>query len=415
MESLEKNLFKTYQLRSLLELGRLSEAWLATRLDNGREVVVKLIPLRRIAGQTEKANEHFTEIAAKVAGLEHPNIMPVLDYGRAEGYFYLVTPFAPNGSLQQRLQLEAPTQNQAIELALQVLSGLAYAHGQGVVHGQLSPVSLWLDETGRWRIDDFVEAEIERRLLKQTGELKPPLEDAANYLAPEQYQGQVRPQSDLYAVGVLLYRLLTGQLPNFEAGQPAAFPHPLVLPSLESVLVKALQKAPEQRFNSADEMAAAIKTALERTQPRPISQKPIYQTTRQTPPLPPESDKAKTKSFPAAPELRNAVSASQPRGQESNPFELTSSGLFSISSKPPTSATKSQYTTTFSPENAVTAPYSFSGLLNQLDGLEPEEQTLFQFGFVRPEKTSFVPELTGLIFLLMLAIGLATLVVFLSL
>lgn len=451
---LENNLFETYQLRSLLGLGGMGEAWLAIRLMPRSEVVIKLIPARNLSHESDN---DFITTAQAVARLQHPNILPLIDYGRVEGYFYLVTPYKAKGSLQQLLQTETLPPFQAFEIAGQTLAGLNYAHQQGIIHGNLKPSNILLNNNGRWLVADFGVIEIESKVAGST-----PDENFfadSPYLAPEQHQGQTSYRSDLYAVGVLLYHMLTGREPwnnppndAPDLGESLRLPHPLVPPPLEPLLKQALQKQPEKRFGSVDEMGNALDKAIGRLHAPTVQP----QTKNGDTPAPPVS--ITTLPLPSENGAPNQIAATLPRPDLENNLAQTTAHSFQPSplpdgihtkpyspiqeiNQPPTwsQADSTQFSpfltqvssrsarlrqdsglTSLNPENAITTPYSFSSLLSSLDALELEESSEFVYdevGTGRPknEKGWYFPAGLGLLFLLLFAVGLAVLVVILSL
>lgn len=440
---LENNLFEAYQLRFLLGLGQVGEAWLAIRLMPRSEVVIKLIPVRNLS---HKSDKDFISKVQAIARLQHPGILPLIDYGRTEGYFYLVTPYKAKGSLQQLLQTERLTEFQAFEIVGQVLAALNYAHRQAMVHGNLKPSNLLLNNNLRWLVANFGMAEIENKLTEPT--LDKALLTPSPYLAPEQYQGQTSYRSDLYAVGMLFYRLLTGteRTGNIADDSPdlsesLLLPHPLVPTALEPILKQALQKEPEKRFGSADEMGRALDKAISHLPVTFIQAKNGDASASTTSPLPPgsrlpgqlaatlprpdlESKSVQTtaQSFHSAPFLQEIPTKPYtPVANTNSSLEILQPEFSSLLTPASLTAARLEHESGLMPlnsENAVTAPYSFSSLLSNLDELEDHPEFVYdevRIGTPGNEKGWYVPATLGLIFLLLLAIGLAVLVVLLSL
>ncbi len=200
-----------YRLDTLLGGGGMSEVWLAEDTQLGRRVALKL--LGRGADPAR-----FEREAHAVAALADPNICRLYDYGEEAGRPFMVLEFLPGGTLEEQLVPGDPYPGDETErLARELASGLAHAHDRGLVHRDLKPANILFDEEGRAKIADFGIAHLGgARTLTETGTLL----GTAAYISPEQAQAQqATPASDVYAFGVILYRLLTGRLP-FEAESP---------------------------------------------------------------------------------------------------------------------------------------------------------------------------------------------------
>jgi serine/threonine-protein kinase len=200
-----------YRLDTLLGGGGMSEVWLAEDTQLGRRVALKF--LGRGADPAR-----FEREAHAVAALADPNICRLYDYGEEAGRPFMVLEYLPGGTLEERLVPGEPYPDDETErLARELASGLAHAHARGLVHRDLKPANVLFDEEGRAKIADFGIARLGgARTLTETGTLL----GTAAYISPEQAQAQpAAPASDVYAFGVILYRLLTGRLP-FEAESP---------------------------------------------------------------------------------------------------------------------------------------------------------------------------------------------------
>ena len=292
---LENMQFGTYKLISLVGRGGMAQVWLANQLTLNREVAVKVIPENSDMNDEGHLTERFAREARSVARLDHPNILPVIDYGSAEGYLYLVMPYVRGGSLQERLKKEPMVRAQAFEIFEQILNGLAFAHHQGILHRDLKPANILLHLDGRAVIADFGVAKAlnDDMGLTQTGLTV----GSPEYMAPEQFMGRSEFRSDLYSMGVILYRLLTGRslytgTTTWEIGMrhmndPLPLPSPQVPPGMEAFLAKALHKRPEERYASAEEMGAALHQAISQLSPAELQSRPIRaNVTPQTMPLP---------------------------------------------------------------------------------------------------------------------------------
>jgi serine/threonine protein kinase len=214
-----------FELERLLGRGGMSEVWLAHDLELERPVAVKLLSSTGTAPRFERE-------ARSAASLSHPNIVGVFDFGEHEGRPYLVLEYVSGGTLDERLS-EAPAplaDEQVAEIARDLAAGLAHAHEHGIVHRDLKPSNVLFDEEGRAKIADFGVARLlSDATLTTTGAVV----GTAQYMAPEQASGgEVGPESDVYAFGVILFQMLTGR-PPFEAEHPVA-----------EMLTKSWQDAP---------------------------------------------------------------------------------------------------------------------------------------------------------------------------
>lgn len=200
-----------YRLVERIGVGAMSEVWRAEDLELGRTVAVKLL-------RPEADRARFEREARAVAGLSHPNVNQLFDFGELEGRPYMVLEYLPGGSLHERLRPHEPLPDPETErVAMDIAAGLAHTHGHGLVHRDLKPANVLFDLEGRAKLADFGIARLEGAgTLTEAGTVL----GTAAYISPEQASGQpVTPASDVYSFGVILFRLLTGR-PPFEAPDP---------------------------------------------------------------------------------------------------------------------------------------------------------------------------------------------------
>ena len=240
-----------------------------TRLE--RDVAVKIIRQGAFPpDQLERILKRFEREAKALGRLAYPNIVGVIDYGDHEGAPYLVMPYLPGGTLKQRLGKPFPWQ-EAVRLLLPVAKALQFAHAQGILHRDVKPSNILITADGGPLLTDFGIAKLleseETQTLTGTGIGV----GTPEYMAPEQWTGQAGPQSDVYSLGVVLYEMLTGRKP-YVADTPAAIlikqaNDPLPRPAefapdlpeaVEKVLLKALAKKPEDRYQNMGDFAAAL-------------------------------------------------------------------------------------------------------------------------------------------------------------
>ncbi len=262
-----------YRVISRVGSGGMAEVYCAEDTQLGRRVAVKLLHER--FAQDEEFVERFRREASSAASLSHANIVNVYDRGQWGGTYYIAMEYLDGRSLDSIVREEAPLSPQrAIELTEQVLRAARFAHRHGVVHRDLKPHNVIIDEEGRVKVTDFGIARAGASEITQTGSIM----GTARYLSPEQAQGHtVSPRSDLYAIGIMLYELLTGTVPFegdsvvaialrhlSEPPRPPSSLVPAVSANLDAIVMRALAKRPEARFADADEFLAALEGERER-------------------------------------------------------------------------------------------------------------------------------------------------------
>ncbi|HEY3019953.1 MAG TPA: Stk1 family PASTA domain-containing Ser/Thr kinase [Solirubrobacteraceae bacterium] len=256
-----------YTIKHRIGSGGMADVYCALDEQLGREVALKLLH-RRFAEDHEFV-ERFRREASSAAGLQHPNVVGVFDRGEWDGTSYIAMEHLEGRTLKQLIVEEAPLEPiRAIDLAVQVLRAARFAHKRGVIHRDLKPHNVIVDPEGRAKVTDFGIARAGASDMTQTGSIM----GTAQYLSPEQAQGlPVDERSDLYSVGVVLYEMLTGRVPFTgdsavsialkqvaEAPAPPRTLNPDVPPELEAVVLRALEKQAERRFQDADEFITAL-------------------------------------------------------------------------------------------------------------------------------------------------------------
>ena len=252
-----------YRLEERIAVGGMAEVWAAEDLELERRVAIKLL-------LSPADPERFAREARAAAGLSHPSICQLYDYGEADGRPYIVLEYLPGGTLEDRLASEAPLPDEeTARITGEVASGLAHAHERGLVHRDVKPGNVLFDEEGAAKITDFGIARVlDAPTLTEAGTLL----GTAAYISPEQARGEpATPASDVYSFGVILFRMLTGRLP-FEAQSPlelaamheSAEPPPIsslrsdAPPTLARVATAALAKPPEARPRDGSALVAAL-------------------------------------------------------------------------------------------------------------------------------------------------------------
>jgi serine/threonine-protein kinase len=260
-----------YEIVRRLGAGGMAEVYCAEDSQLGRQVALKLL-YRRFAEDAEFV-ERFRREASAAAGLQHPNVVQVFDRGEWDGTYYIAMEFISGRTLKQVVRDHGALEPAlAADLTIQVLKATRFAHRRGVVHRDLKPQNVLVDEEGRAKVADFGIARAGASDMTETGSVM----GTAQYLSPEQAQGlPVDLRSDLYSIGVILYELLTGVVPFdaespvtvalkqvSEAPVPAIQRNPAIPPALDAVAMHALRKDPDARFQDADGFIDALEAAL---------------------------------------------------------------------------------------------------------------------------------------------------------
>ena len=255
-----------YRLDERLGAGAMSEVWAAHDLELERRVALKLL-----GATTDRVR--FEREGRAVAGLSHPNICRLYDLGEADGRPFIVFEYLPGVTLEDRLVPGRPLpDSETARIAAELAAALAYAHEHGILHRDVKPSNILFDEEGRAKLADFGIARIGgASTLTEAGTVL----GTAAYISPEQARAEpATAATDVYAAGVILYRLLTGRLP-FEAEAPLELasmhvneePPPIVSlrpdapPQLERVATWALHKRPEDRPPDGAALLAALAPA----------------------------------------------------------------------------------------------------------------------------------------------------------
>jgi serine/threonine protein kinase len=266
-----------YQIIEQIGAGGMATIFKAYQPSIDRYVAVKILPSQ--LAEDENFVKRFAHEARAIAALEHPHILPVHDFGTDGDLNYMVMRYVKGGTLTNVMGKPVPD-DRIVQIVGDVAKALAYAHDRGVVHRDIKPSNILIDERGEVLLTDFgiakmVEGSQSTQLTAAGSVLGTPA-----YMAPEQAQGKaVDGRSDIYSLGVVLYELLTGR-PPYEAETPFAVvlmhindplppprsANPDISEPLERVVLKAMAKDPDQRFETAGAMAEALQNAQKETE-----------------------------------------------------------------------------------------------------------------------------------------------------
>jgi WD40 repeat protein/serine/threonine protein kinase len=281
MEDLSGKQLGTYRIVEPLGEGGMAAVFKAYQASMDRYVAIKVLP-KQLAKDPQFVGR-FNQEALLLAKLQHPHILPVFDYGASEGYSYLVMPLVKSGTLADQLTSSPVALKRMRTIISQVGDALDYAHSQGLVHRDVKPSNVLLDERGNCLLTDFGIARMVEGTARFTS--SGAIMGTPAYMSPEQGRGdKVDARTDIYSLGIMLYEMAVGRVP-FQAETPIAiiFKHiqePLPMPrklnpalpeALERVILKSLAKDQGDRYNSAADMVAALQAAIPEVSNHPVA------------------------------------------------------------------------------------------------------------------------------------------------
>lgn len=261
-----------YEIKSEIGRGGMASVYHAYDPNFERDVAIKILP--RAFLHDPQFRERFLREAKMIALLEHPAIVPVYDFGEEDNQPYIVMRYMAGGSIAERLRQRPLTLGETSQIISRLAPGLDAAHARGIIHRDLKPGNILFDQYGNAFLSDFGIARIvQQSNATLTGER---VIGTPAYMSPEQVQGEkaIDGRSDIYALGVLIYQMLTGEVPyHSETATKVMMMHLLEpvpdileahvdLPrACQSVIEKAMAKDPADRFSKTEELAAALESA----------------------------------------------------------------------------------------------------------------------------------------------------------
>jgi len=271
--TLEGQTLGKYRVLDALGRGGMAQVYRGYHPHLDRHVAIKV--LRADLIEQDEFLERFRREAHAVSGLRHANIVQVFDFDTQDDLYYMVMELLEGDTLRARLneyrvKKERMPLDEIVGISIDVLNGLEYAHSEGVIHRDLKPANIMLTKKGQAVLTDFGIAQI---LGATQVTVAGAMMGTLNYMAPEQgLENRCDSRSDIYSLGIVLYEMLTGYTP-FDADTPLAIlmkhlndPLPLpskldpsLPPSFEQIVLKALSKSPEDRYQSAAEMLTAVR------------------------------------------------------------------------------------------------------------------------------------------------------------
>jgi eukaryotic-like serine/threonine-protein kinase len=258
-----------YELHHPVGSGGMADVFLAHDEVLDRDVALKL--LKAQYAEDEEFVERFRREARSAASLSHPHIVPIFDQGESgDGTYYIAMEYLPGGTLKDRIiERGALPPRTAAAVALQIAEALRTAHERGVIHRDIKPPNILITDSGHVKVADFgIARAADATTISHPGDIL----GSAKYMSPEQATGEkVRPASDLYSLGVVLYEMLTGRVP-FEVDTPVDVPtkhdekpprprevNPKVPQNLDAIVMRLLARDPKDRYGSGNEVIEELR------------------------------------------------------------------------------------------------------------------------------------------------------------
>ncbi|KTT79877.1 Stk1 family PASTA domain-containing Ser/Thr kinase [Mammaliicoccus sciuri] len=310
-----------YEFVKYLGGGGMSNVYLAKDKILNRDVAVKVINIPPY--EKEKAVERFEREVQNTTILSHSNVVNVLDVEEDDNCYYLVMEYIEGPTLKEYLCKEGKlSADEAVEMTLQILKGIAHAHHHRIIHRDIKPQNILMTKNGTLKILDFgIARALSETALTETNHVM----GSVQYLSPEQAKGQSTDESsDIYSIGIVLYELLTGHPPfNGETPVSVAIKHiqeelpsirkerPSIPQSIENVIMKATRKEKSQRYRDTNEMYYDLLTALDDERKDELPRYDSDSDTKTMPVIKADEEESDTKTVPIATTQQNANAQQQ--------------------------------------------------------------------------------------------------------
>ncbi|MBD8068345.1 Stk1 family PASTA domain-containing Ser/Thr kinase [Bacillus sp. PS06] len=261
-----------YKILEVIGGGGMANVYLARDVILERDVAIKI--LRLDFSNDEELIKRFRREAHSATSLAHPNVVSIYDVGEEDNIYYIVMEYVPGKTLKQYIQKYAPLDSkEALDIIEQLTSAIAHAHHNHIVHRDIKPQNILVDNDGTVKVTDFgIAVALSSTTITQTNSVL----GSVHYLSPEQARGGMATnKSDIYSLGIVLFELLTGRVPfEGESAVSIALKHlqtetpspkrwnPSIPQSVENIILKATAKDPFHRYSTVEEMEEDIRTAL---------------------------------------------------------------------------------------------------------------------------------------------------------
>ena len=310
-----------YEFVKYLGGGGMSNVYLAKDKILNRDVAVKVINIPPY--EKEKAVERFEREVQNTTILSHSNVVNVLDVEEDDNCYYLVMEYIEGPTLKEYLCKEGKlSADEAVEMTLQILKGIAHAHHHRIIHRDIKPQNILMTKNGTLKILDFgIARALSETALTETNHVM----GSVQYLSPEQAKGQSTDESsDIYSIGIVLYELLTGHPPfNGETPVSVAIKHiqeelpsirkerPSIPQSIENVIMKATRKEKSLRYRDTNEMYYDLLTALDDERKDELPRYDSNSDTKTMPVIKADEEESDTKTVPIATTQQDAIAQQQ--------------------------------------------------------------------------------------------------------
>ena len=253
--------FPELRIMELLGAGGMGAVYKALQERLDRAVALKILPLE--TARDPAFAERFAREAKALARLNHPNIVAVYDFGQSGAYYYFIMEFVEGTNLRRLIQEKTLEPRQALELVIQICTALQFAHDERIVHRDIKPENILISKRGQVKVADFGLAKLMGPRPDTSLTASRMAMGTLNYMAPEQRENSkdVDHRADIYSLGVVFYEMLTGQVPMGRFEPPSKKVQVDV--RLDEVVLRALEREPERRYQQASEIKSNVETIAE--------------------------------------------------------------------------------------------------------------------------------------------------------